>query len=102
MLETTSNAVREIFKADPSISHAERAHLLALLRQGPPGAPLASATTRQRLLRRRVVAEMMSVSLRTVDNLAKTGALTRHVLPGRTRGAGFLERDVVLLIGGTP
>ena len=41
----------------------------------------------------------MAVSVRTVDKLAADGNLRRITLPGRTRAAGFLESDLVGLLG---
>jgi len=51
-----------------------------------------------RILRRAECARRMAVTPRTIDNLARTGALKRIRLPGRTRGAGFRERDIENLI----
>ena len=53
-----------------------------------------------RILRRGEVARRLGVTPRTIDNLARSGALLRIKLPGRARGAGFRERDVDHLING--
>lgn len=53
-----------------------------------------------RLLRRGEVARRLGVTPRSIDNLARSGALRRVRLPGRVRGAGFRERDVDQLING--
>lgn len=103
MLQTTMQAVRSIMTADPSLSPAERNRLLALLRQRPQadeknGTPAAQAVAR--IIRRQEVAQRMSVSLRTVDNLAKSGMLRKRTFPGRKRASGFLESEVVELLTG--
>jgi hypothetical protein len=41
---------------------------------------------------------MLGRSLRSIDQLAASGALKRRVLPGRTRAAGFLETDILALL----
>lgn len=53
-----------------------------------------------RIVRRAECARRLGVTPRTIDNLARTGALKRVRLPGRTRGAGFKESDVAHLING--
>jgi len=53
-----------------------------------------------RILRRAECARRLGVTPRTIDNLARSGALYRIRLPGRSRGAGFRERDVDHLING--
>ncbi len=101
MLATTFSAVRSILTADPSVDPPERNRLLSLLRQGRTAEPTTGnppARTGLRLMRRGEVAERLSVSLRTVDRLAKAGALPKRKLPGRTRAGGFLEADVVTLL----
>ena len=86
-------------KADPTVSPADRGRLLAALRNGN-ATPAPAAPTGPRLLRRREAAQMLAVSLRTLDGLAATGALRRVTLPGRRRGAGFRESDLLALIEG--
>ena len=51
-----------------------------------------------RLLRRKQVADRLSVSLRTVDKWAKQGLLTKRILPGHIRACGFSSVDVDRLI----
>ena len=53
-----------------------------------------------RVLRRGECARRLGVTPRTIDNLARTGALRRIRLPGRTRGAGFKESELDQLING--
>ena len=96
MLQTTANAVREMFRADPSISTPERNRLLALLRNGGEAKPTEPKPPR--IMKRAEVARMLARSTRAVDLLARSGALPRVTLPGRTRSAGFREADVLALI----
>jgi len=96
MLQTTSQAVKSILSADPSVSPDERRHILSTIRNGatPPAAPPPIGP---RLLRRKQAAEMLACCPRTVDNLVRSGALSRVVLPGRTRAAGFRASDLARL-----
>ena len=102
MLPTTLDAVKSILRTDPSVNPPERNRLLSLMRQGPePQAiPPAAAPTGPRFMRRREVAERLSVSLRTVDKYAATGLLHKRTLPGHKRASGFLESAVSALIQG--
>jgi hypothetical protein len=96
MLPTTIDVFRAGLKSDPTISPAERARLLALVRNGPTPANKAEAQpeTGPRIIRRAEVARRLSVSLRTVDKLP----VAKFKLPGRTRAAGFLESDINALL----
>lgn len=58
----------------------------------------AQAPVEARLLRRHEVSRRLSVSLRTVDNWARQGLLTKRKLPGRQRAAGFSSLEVDRLI----
>jgi predicted DNA-binding transcriptional regulator AlpA len=103
MLPTTLQAVRSILTADPTVALVERNRLVLLLRQGPqaegiPTAPGASA--KACLIRRKEVADRISVSLRTVDNMARAGLLHKRTFPGRRRASGFLESEVDALLTG--
>lgn len=101
MLATTLEIIRSGLKADPSLTIADRARLMALLRNGSGSSKVESVTTNEpRLIRRSEAARRLSCSLRTVDKLAAGGILPKRRLPGRVRAAGFLESDVVKLIGG--
>lgn len=103
MLPSTLQAVRSILTVDPSINPAERERLVSLLRHGPPAAGMnvpSGAPAKARLIRRREVAERLSVSLRTIDNLAQSGLLHKRTFPGRVRASGFLETEVVELLTG--
>jgi predicted DNA-binding transcriptional regulator AlpA len=99
MLATTIKIVRSGLESDPTLTSADRAKLMAVLRNGamprtkpetpPPDNP-------PRLLRRAEVASRLSCSLRTVDKLA----IKKVKLPGRQRAAGFLESDINALLAG--
>lgn len=52
------------------------------------------ATAEVRLMRRHEVARRLSVSVRTVDNFARQGLLTKRKLPGRQRASGFSSVEV--------
>jgi hypothetical protein len=99
MLPTTYDALKSILRADPSISALQRSQFLNLVKTGP--VPLAETPPKEpRLLRRAEVAARLSRSIRMVDKLAESGVLKKRKLPGRIRAAGFLESDVIALIGG--
>ena len=51
-----------------------------------------------RLVRRKDAAKMLARSERAIDLLAQQGHLKRFRLPGRDRGAGFLESDILALL----
>jgi hypothetical protein len=98
MLPTTLEILKSGLKADPTLTPANRASLLALLRDGPPAAKAEAAPNEPRLIRRAETARCLSCSLRTVDKLAASGALKKRKLPGRVRASGFLASDVAALI----
>ena len=100
MLPTTSNAVREILRADPSLSTPERTRLLALLRNHGKAdvEPTAFQKNEIRICRRGEVARMLGCGLRCLDNWNRMGILKKVTLPGRKRAAGFRLSDVVALI----
>lgn len=100
MLPTTQTAISAMLKADPSLTPDARAAIVAAIRNhGKTARPETAPTAR--LLKRREVAERLGCCPRTVDGLARTGSLRRVLLPGRHRGAGFVESDVVNLIEAT-
>ena len=97
MLHTTQQAIAAMLKADPSITANDRADILAAIKNSGKTAARTAAPG-NRVLKRREVAERLGVCPRTVDGLSRSGALRRVVLPGRQRGAGYAEADVVRLI----
>ena len=97
MLPTTIQAFAAIAKADPSVSPDDRNAIITFLRNHGQARGNATAPG-NRVLKRREVAERLGVCPRTVDGLSRSGALRRVVLPGRQRGAGYVEQDVVRLI----
>jgi hypothetical protein len=95
-----TSATIEIFKAalraDSTIGPDERTHLLGILKNGNPTTTKAAP----RIVRRAEAAQRLSVSLRMVDKLTSEGVLKKRILPGRKRGCGFLESDLLQLVYG--
>jgi predicted DNA-binding transcriptional regulator AlpA len=101
MQTTTVDIFRSGLKADPSVSPAEAKRILALIVHNMSAAKPENVVQHvARLIRRREAAQRLSCSLRTIDKLASSGVLTRRKFPGRKRASGFLESEVVSLIGG--
>lgn len=102
MLTTTLDAVKALLKADPALTPADRARIVASVRNHGRD----SDTTRpgvapeKRILPRAEVARRFNRSLRFVDHLAKAGTLRRITLPGRKRACGFLAEEVERLMTG--
>ena len=96
MLPTTLDVFRAGLKSDPTVSPADRARLLALIRNGAASAVKSESLSEAppRLLRRAEVARRLAVSLRTVDKLP----IEKVRLPGRKRCCGFRESDINALI----
>jgi hypothetical protein len=102
MLSTTMDAVKALLKADPALTPADRARIVASVRNHGREAetPRAAAAPEKRILPRGEVARRFNRSLRFVDHLAKAGTLRRVRLPGRKRACGFLSEDVERLMTG--
>jgi len=97
MTTSTIEIVKSALKADPSVLPTDRAKILSLIRNA--NAERTEPESRvPRILKRAEVAKRLAVCPRTIDNLAKIGALKRRILPGRVRSVGFLESDVLGLI----
>lgn len=99
MLDVTIDLLKAGLKSDPTITPSKRAEVLALIKRRFE--PMESKTTETmpvRILRRKVTAERLSLSLRSVDKLAQQGILPKVTLPGRKRAAGFREEDVIKLM----
>jgi len=96
MLPTTLDAMNAVMKADPVLTPADRARIVALIRnyrkEAVPARP--AAAVERRVLSRADVARRFNRSLRFVDHLAKAGTLRRVKLPGRKRACGFLAEEV--------
>jgi hypothetical protein len=96
MLNSTIELIRAGLKTDPTLSVAERARLLVILRNhGNQRQPRqAEQAVAPRIIRRKHVAERLNSSLRFVDLLARQGVLEKCVLPGRKRAVGILESSL--------
>jgi hypothetical protein len=106
-LKTTLKLVRAALETDQTISPRDRAKFLTNLRSGPVTgtadvtAPTETSQQRiQRIVRRGEAARMYGCSLRLMDRLAAQGVLKKVRLPGRKRGAGFLESDLLAVMAG--
>ena len=104
MLETTIQIIKSGLKADPSVTPHDRAKIIAAVRNGPdaekPDRDQARKQALPRIVRRSEAAQMYGCSLRLIDRLAEQGVLRKIRLPGRQRGAGFLESDLLAVIAG--
>lgn len=101
MFNSTLEIIRAGLKADPSVTLAERARLLAILRNGAPAkATIEIAPSPARLIRRDEVAARMACSVRAIDRWSQQGLLKKIRLPGHIRAIGFREADVIALIEG--
>ena len=91
--------MKSVLRADPTLSPAERAFLLARMRERPEDPKAESAAKEEaRIVRRAEAAQRLSCSTRTLDKLAAAGVLPRRRLPGRVRTSGFLASDIDALI----
>lgn len=98
MLHTTQQAIGAILRADPSVTPDARNSILATIRNHGRDTSRTDAAPAARVLKRAEVAARLGCCTRTVDGLSRSGALRRVLLPGRKRGAGYIEADVVRLI----
>ena len=100
MLTTTLDAVKALLKADPALTPADRARIVATVRNHGKEVETTRTTIapEKRVLPRGEVARRFNRSLRFVDHLAKAGTLRRVMLPGRKRSCGFLAEDVERLM----
>jgi predicted DNA-binding transcriptional regulator AlpA len=101
MLQTTYEATKGLLKADTSIGQQERNRILKLIRDGGADASKSETQEPPRLLRRKEAAARLSISLRTLDQWARDGLLTKVTLPGKTRACGFssVEIDALVTVG---
>ena len=100
MLGTTLDAVKALLKADPVLTPADRARIVASVRNHGKEAEPSRVITEKCVLPRAEVARRFNRSLRFVDHLAKAGTLRRVKLPGRKRACGFLAEEVERLMIG--
>jgi hypothetical protein len=100
MLPTTIDAVRALLKTDPTLTPADRARLLLIIKGYGKADSTPNVRTEPRLLRRGEVARRLGCSLRAVDSWTREGILEKVILPGRVRAAGFRETDISALIEG--
>ena len=100
MMTTTMVAVQAVMKADPALTPADRARIMASIRNHGKQCetPRTVAIQEKRILTRADVARRFNRSLRFVDHLAKAGTLRRVKLPGHTRACGFLAEEVERLM----
>ena len=96
---------REAMFHGEAINSTEGRAVLHTALRAPDGAPLivngedVRASVRDALAQMTAFAEgIRSASLRTVDNWARQGLLTKRKLPGRQRAAGFSSLEVDRLI----
>ena len=100
MQKTTQEAVAAVLRGDPTVTAQDRTQIIAVLRDHGCANPSANITREPRIMRRKQTAERLGRTTRFVDNLAREGILTRIILKGRKRAAGFRESEVNALIGG--
>jgi hypothetical protein len=98
MLPTTIDLIKAGLKSDPTLSAADRARLMGLLRNGGAQSARPMRNDPPRILRRAEAASRLGCSLRTIDKLAKAGLLPKRRLPGRTRACGILESDLLAIV----
>jgi hypothetical protein len=100
MLNSTIELIRAGLKTDPTLSAAERARLLVILRNH--GNQRQPRQTEQviapKIIRRKHAAERLNTSLRFIDLLARQGILKKCVLPGRKRAVGILESSLSAIL----
>ena len=101
MLSTTIDAIRAVLRADPSVTPADRASLLSIIRNHGKAVSVSQIApqTEMCILRRADVARRLGCSLRAVDRIAREGILRKVTFPGRKRACGFRSGDLDRLIG---
>jgi hypothetical protein len=97
MLQTTVQLIQAALKCDSTLAPGDRTKILALLRNGPP-TPEQPANDGPRLLRRAEAARRLGRTVRSIDQLAAEGVLTKVRLPGRKRCGGILESSLTAAI----
>jgi len=102
MMTTTTDAVKAVLRADPGLTPAERARIMASIRNHGRDSetPRKVQSVEKHILVRAEVARRFNRSLRFVDHLAKAGTIRRVKLPGRKRACGFLAEEIERLMTG--
>ena len=102
MLPTTLDAAKAVLKADPTVSTADRAQIVTVVRSNGYAARTKETSEGRvsRLLTRAEVGKRFCRSLRFVDKLAAQGVLHRVTMPGRVRACGFREDEVNQVLAG--
>ena len=90
---SNEDRIKALFKATP----AQLAAVDAVLSGRASRAQQVPAC---KIIRRAEAARLLSVTPRTIDNLARTGALRRVRFPGRKLAAGFMASEVDALVSG--
>lgn len=98
--QTSIEAIAAILKGDPTVTPQTRSQFLVHLRKGRITETVSTEPKEPRLIRRQEAAHKLSMSLRGLDNLCKTGVLTKCVLPGRKRAIGISAEQVDSIIAG--
>ena len=93
---STFEIIKAAVRGDTTLAPDERNRILSTIKGGEAVAVKDSP----RLVRRAEAAKRLSCSLRLIDKLASSGVLPKRTLPGRARGAGFLESDLLALVNG--
>ena len=94
MLDSTKELLTTVLRNDPSVTQGQRRAVVELL-EGKSAAAFRPAEPMYRVLPRKVVAELLSVTPRTVTNYARRGVLkaVRDGMVG-TRTIGITEKSV--------
>ena len=94
MLDATKEVLTTVLRNDPSVTQEQRRAVVQML-EGKSAEAYSPAEPIYRVLPRKVVAELLSVSPRTVTAYAKRGLLTavRNGEHG-ARSVGFTEKSV--------
>src|SRR5438477_11494988 len=96
MLQATIEISKAALKSDPTLSTKDRQRHLNIIRHGldAKDQQVETQPATERIIDRKEAARRLSCSLRMVDKLAASGVLSKFILPGRVRGAGFRESDL--------
>ena len=90
--------IRAGIKSDPTITPAERARLVALIKTGGTSPDNSGKVNGPRIYQRREAARLAGRSLRWIDSIARRGLVRRVKLPGNIRAVGILAADLERLV----